>query len=195
MKPLLPVFSLILFLISCHSSDSDVTVSDEKFTIDFNSDAACIQNVNYNALSDDFAKLKTRDDLIVFYSSLTSRYQSGYSSISDINESVFVRVEYMLAQECFSESCDSKFRTEVLELAANHQKTKYGEYIHPLCAQKSGVFLMAIILVKERKGSEKFIDAKTLQKALLCLDRDEFISEDFSNTIIKCSERFLATIK
>ena len=209
MKSLILIFSLMLFLISCHSSDSDkttflldtptgevdVTVSDKKFTIDFNRDAACTQNVNYDVWPDEFAKLKTRDDLIAFYRSLTSRYQPGYSSMSDNNESVFARSEYMLAQECFSDNCDSKFRTEVLQLAANHQKTKYGEYISLSCAQKSGVFLMAVILVKERNSSEEFIDTETLQKALLCLSSDEFVDENFSNTIIECSKRFLATNK
>ena len=94
----------------------------------------------------------------------------------------------MLAQECFSDRCDSKTRKEVLQLAANFQKGKYAEYT---CAQKSGVFLMAVILAKEWELSSKFIDAATLQQALLILNREKPVEKDFSNLIVECSENFL----
>jgi len=61
----------------------------------------------------------------------------------------------------------------------------------PSCARKSGVFLMAVILVKERNNSSEFIDAKTLQHALLCLSSDDYITKDFSDLIVEISEKFL----
>ncbi len=97
----------------------------------------------------------------------------------------------MLAQECFSDRCDSETRKEILLLVANRQKGKYEKYTNPSCTQKSGVFLMAVILAKEREKSAAFIDAATLQQALLCWSSDANVSEDFSKKIIGCSEALI----
>lgn len=101
----------------------------------------------------------------------------------------------MLAQECFNDHCDSKVREKVLQLAISFQKDKYEEYTRPTRTQRTGVFLMAVILVKERIHSAKFIEAAILQEALLCLNIDKRISEDFSKSIIESSEKFLIDSK
>ena len=177
----------------------NLTVGNETFTVDFRIDDFCqwyyFYYMDYEKIKIEppkLAELKTRDDLINLYKTFKPFFQPGYSSMMDWVEMFFVRVEYILAQECFSDLCDSKTRKEVLQLASNFQRGKYnGEYTLPWCTQKTGVFLMAVILVKEREVSAKYIDAVTLQQALLCLNSDNFESEEFSNLITERSEKFL----
>jgi len=208
MKSIVYMFSLMMLMASCNSSNEDTTfinapieevkliVQNETFTVDFRFDFVCNELAIFEALSDEFAKLKTKDDLINFYKNCKPIYLPSYSSMwPDNGERIFARVEYMLAQECFSDRCDSETRKKILQLAANHQKAKYAEHIRPSCAKKTGIFLMAVILAKERNGSTKHIDAETLQQALLFLNNDAYVSEDFSNLIIQCSEKFLTNGK
>lgn len=205
MKLFISISFFILLMVSCHSSEDEllnmpfgeevITVANETFKVDFNFDDVCKQYDIFNVLPDEFAKLKTKNDLLNYYKTLSPGFLPSYSSMwRDNGELVFVRVEYMLAQECFSDRCDSKFRKEVLRLAINHQKAKYKEYTYPCCAQKSGVFLMAVILIKE-KNSTKIIDQAILQKALLCLSDGMPVSEEFSQLIIEYSEYFLINNK
>ncbi|MDR1200797.1 MAG: hypothetical protein LBL58_04070 [Tannerellaceae bacterium] len=209
------IFTCMLMALtaSCHSSDEsssseeeaallnnptdNVTVecSAETFTFGFTFDTYCELKINFDVLPGIFAELKTRTDLINHYKTLKSGFLPSYSSMVDTWESVWVKTEYMLAQECFSDQCGSAIRREVLQLAANHQKSKYKEYTAPWCTQKSGIFLMAVILAKERKSSAEIIDSATLQQALLCFSEDVFISEDYSNLIIEYSEKFLTDSK
>lgn len=210
MKTVAVISLFLLLLTSCHSSDDNTKVllnnpdreiksteSDETFTVDFGYDASIKQHIDYNVLPETFAKLKTRDDLIDFYKSSRPVFLPGYSSMTDNNESVFVKVEYRLAQECFSDSCDSETRKEVLQLVVDKQKNKFEEYTMPYHTRRTGVFLMAVILVKERAGSAKYIDTETLQKALLCLNSEiiPIITEYFSNSIVKSAENFLTNTK
>jgi hypothetical protein len=209
MKTLKIICSLMLLMSSCHSSSDEtitllnkpiekvtISVSNETFTVDFKINASCKQDyMDQDILTSVFAKLKTRNDLLSFYRTLKPNFSPGYSSLRpDNGEYQFVMSEYMLAQECFSDDCNTNFRCDVLQLAINYQKQKYNEErgICPFCARKTGVFLMAVILVKEWNSSSQFIDAITLQHALLCLsDEETFVCEDFSNLIIDCSEVFL----
>lgn len=205
MKTLLVIVSFIFILLSCHSSDDNSTfflnhptqeviliVNDETFTVDFNLNATCNEFMENGVLPREISKLKTRDDLINYYKTLLPGFSLGYSSIKpDITECVFVKVEYMLAQECFSDLCDFQTRKEVLKLVLDYQKSKYNEYTFPQCTQRTGVFLMAVILIKERKNSTCVIESTTLQKALLCLSDESSVSEDFSSLFIDISEKFL----
>ena len=185
-------------LLNIPTNEARLTVANEIYTVDFRFDIICNQLKIFEVLPDEFAKLKTRDELINYYKTLMPGFLPSYSSMwPDNKERIFARVEYMLAQECFSEQCDSRTRKEVLQLAANYQKAKWSDYeldryINPYCAQKTGIFLMAVILVKERNSSSEFIDEKTLQQALLCLNSDDYISKDFSDLIIESSEKFLS---
>jgi len=212
--------SFMLLMVSCQSpsdeggttllnapvSEVKLSVENETFTVDFRiKPQSCLHfYMGQNILPDVFEKMKTRDDLIDLYKNSLPAFLPGYSSVSpDKTEQKFVKIEYVLSQECFSDRCDSKTRKEVLQLVSNYQKAKYREDINPSCTQKSGVFLMAVILVKEWKHSSKFIDAETLQQALLFLSIDEKIDDfsdiwdfihytrNFSNLIIECSEKFL----
>ena len=194
----------MLLMVSCNYSDNEITTSDEAvtftianetFTADFKLNVACEHDFIQWGLPESLANLETRDDLINFYKNSHAPVQMGYSSSHTRGESDFVMLEYKLAQECFSDNCDSEYRKEVLQLAADFQKAKYSEYNIVDCARKSGVFLIAVILAKEWENSAEFIDAKTLQQALLYLNNDKFVSKDFSNFIIECSEKFLANSK
>lgn len=196
---------LILLMASCHSSNEEdaillntpietvnLNVANETFTVDFRFDVVCKQYMDQDILPSVFAELKTRNDLINYYKTLKPGFLPGYSSLwPDNGEYLFVKIEYMLAQECFNDRCDSNTRKEILQLVSDFQKSKYEEYRCPCCAQKTGVFLMAVILAKERNSSIKIIDAPTLQKALLYLNNEEYVSEDFSNLIVECSKKFL----
>ena len=183
-----------------------VTVGDKIFTVDFRFDADCKQNMQLQfdgiLVASRFANVKTRDDLINFYKFRQPSFLPSFSSEFDYNEVIFVKAEYLLSQECFSDLCESATRKEVLQLAIDKQKAKINRefYINPYCVQKSGIFLMAIILLKERSASVNFIDDETLQKALLYLRSDTRVkedlsdlydTEDFSNFIIECSGKFL----
>ena len=182
-------------LLNAPIEEVKLTVLNETFTIDFRFNTSCELNMSNWDLSEPFAKIKTRDDLLNYYETSHAPIQIGYSSLMTNHESVFAMLEYKLAQECFSDNCDSEFRKKVLQLATNFQKQKYLEYSVVSCAKKSGVFLMAVILVKEIEHTIKFINGATLQEALLCLNKDNYVSEDFSNFIIECSENFLTNSK
>jgi len=194
----------MLLMASCHYSDNELTrtngtvtltVVNETFKVDFRFCVNCRKDMSNWDLSGPFAGMKTRDDLLNLYKTKHVPIQMGYSSFNTGSESVFAMLEYKLAQECFNDNCDSEFRKEVLQLATNFQKAKYQEYNTVFCAQKSGVFLMAVILAKEREHTIEFVDRATLQQALLCLSNDKFVSEDFSNLIIEYSEKFLTSNK
>jgi len=204
MKTKISIICFVMLLVSCHSSidngsglvnnpigEVEINTSDESFKVDFGYDDNIKSCMDQNVYPEAFAKLKTREDLINYYKTLIPGFQKGYSNESDFNEFAFVKVEYMLAQECYDDQCDSKTRNEVLQLVVNNQKEKYGPEILPSSTQRTGAFLMAVILVKERDHSIKFIDADTLQKALLCLNNDNWVHEDFSNLLVECSENFL----
>lgn len=196
------VFSMLL-LMSCHSSDDNttllnvpvdeviLTVANETFTVNFNFSAENEQHMSYYDLSKPFAEINTKDDLIDCYKTSRTPFQHGASSYISGGDAIFAMLEYKLAQECFSDDCKSEFRKEVLQLAANHQKAKHKEYNSLFCSNRSGVFLMAVILLKERNSSIKIIDAKTLQQALLCLSDYDMFTKELSELIIECSEKFL----
>ena len=209
MKILILIASFMFLMASCNSSDEErttllntptgnvkLTLPNEEFTVDFTFGASCIAYTNGEILKDVFSELKTRDDLIDYYKTLRPAFLPIYSSMwPDNREYIFVRIEYTLAQECFSDRCSSNIRKEILQLVTNYQKDKYQEYTHPACTQKSGVFLMAVILAKERNSTVKIIDTVTLQQALLCLNSENSVNEDFSRLIIECSEAFLTNSK
>jgi hypothetical protein len=173
------------------------TVGDKDFTVNFRFDTYC-QGVKDYFYTQRIRQLKTRDDLIDYYEPyINASFTSSYDPhVGKYTESMLVKIEYMLAQECFSNDCESEIRKEVLRLVVAVQKAKYdrnreaSDYYY--CFEKTGVFLMAVILLKERDDSAKFIDDDTLQQALLCLNVDTYgVDEEFSNLIIDCSEKFL----
>ena len=198
----LVVFACLLMMLmaSCQSSDESteatllllnepyeevmLTVLNETFTVDFS--VSCLM-----LMDDLFMSKWTRDSLIHRYKEIKPYFSPGFMNQAMWQDQQVSVYEYLLAQECFSDLCSSKIREEVLRLVINIQKAKYDEYVYLGCAIKTGVFLMAVILVKERENSAKFIDAATLQKALLFLSYDNYDMQTFSDLIIDSSEKFL----
>ena len=209
MKTIINVMCFCVFLfVSCNSSldvketkllntpvdKVNFTIENYSFEIDFRFDDDCSQNFSNWDLSERLDQIKTRDDLFNIYKNSKSPYQHGASSSVSSNESFFSMIEFKLSQECFSNKCNSDFRKEILNFAIIFQKEKFSEYNSVYCAQKSGVFLMAVILAKEN-AFPKFIDSSTLQKALLSLSSEELITKEFSDLMIECSENFLTYTK
>jgi hypothetical protein len=90
----------------------------------------------------------------------------------------------------------------VLQLAVNKQEAKYDrkQYVYRGDPIKTGIFLMAVILVKERAYSAEYIDVATLQQALLSLNSDRLNTEtdalsNLSNSILENSRNFLINNK
>ena len=182
-KQLIFYCSLFLLLASCYHSD------EEKDIFKF---PPCYENC-FNYIWGKLDTLKIMNDGLDYYKNLKPGFLPSYSSRSDDSECIFTLVEYQLAKKCFSNSCDSKFREDVLRVAVKQQKMKYSDenYISPFCAQRSGVFLMAVILAKEHVRSSKIIDPITLHRALHSFSNGDIVEEDFSNKMIRCSETFL----
>ena len=210
MKSIVFTCLFVVLISSCNSSSDGenllnsptdkvtLKVLNEEYSIDFRLGIVCDELKIFEVLQNEFSKLKTREDLINYYKTLPPYFSPKYSSMIDNGERIFSRVEYMLAQECFDENCNSKIRYKVLQLVVNKQKAKWNDenYIMPSCAHKTGVFLMAVILAREKSNSSKiFIDSTNLQKALLSLSSDEFISKDFNDLIIESSEILLINSK
>jgi len=213
MKAQIIVVFFMLFMWSCSSSidgtmllnapteEVKLTVENETFIVDFRFDVGCKQNMSNWDLPEAYAKLKTRNDLLNFYKTCKVPIERGPYHIPTSFGAMFPIIEYRLAQECFSDKYNSEFRKEVLQLAVNMHTRELDTdpmnsfYTIESCAKKSGVFLMAVILAKERKHTTNLIDRATLQQALLFLSNDEFVSEDFHKFIIECSEKFLTNSK
>ena len=177
----------------------NITVANETFTIDFTRNGTCVDTYVYNDGSSysyiDFIKTNewTIDNLINSYKNIRPPFKPGYMDLAAWEELQLSSIEYILAQECFSDHCNSKIREEVLQLVFDRQKGKYDhkQYVCYGCAIKTGVFLMAVILVKEYENSAAFINKKSLQQALLCLNNEDLDIEEFSNVFIEYSKKFL----
>jgi hypothetical protein len=226
MKPFITICSLLLLMASCHSSTEEpfppeppigppveegtplllapddlvtITVADETFTVDF------LRSNDIQAMYDWILTgilKETREAYIDRYK-IKNNYIIGAYDAAKGSEAEFVQLEYALAQECFSDRCDSELRKEILQLVVDKQKPKYETpYVYYSYAIHSGVFLMAVILVKERAYSAEYIDSGTLQEALLFLNDFDYFTEgpvgygsDFSDLIVDCAQKFLTDNK
>ena len=224
MKPFIVICACLLWMTSCHPADTveppvdppvvppaeegtplllepnemvTITVADETFMVDF-SRSNDIQ-VMYDWVNLPFPL--TWEAYVARYAKKEAGGSSFATDAAMLSVAEFVRIEYILAQGCFSDDCTSEKRKEVLQLAIDKQRPKY-ENPHGwlVWSIQTGVFLMAVILVKERVYSVDFIDAGTLQQALLFLnDYDDFPDEEniinFSNLIVDCAQNFLTENK
>lgn len=140
-------------------------------------------------------KIKTREELISYYKTLTPSFLAGYSSIFDFNHYDFAKVEYLLAQECFQDNCSSQTRRDVLISAVDKQKHKFGiPYVTPSLTRRTGTFLIAVILLKENDNSfvQSLLNNVDLQRTLLCLNNDIWMDDEtFNNSLIQYAENFL----
>ena len=179
-----------------------LTGANETFTVDFTPGYIFL---NYRLWIETF---KTRDAIIDQYKSRSpSRKTNNFLYDYEIRKDHDLEfLEYVLAQECFSDDCDSETRMGVLQLVVEKQKLKVIPElkIYHYASVKSGIFLMGVILLKEYEDSAKFIDAETLQEALLILRIDEDGYKEFddfedylnyhagiNHLYIECSEQFL----
>ena len=160
--------------------------SKGKFTVDFSIGSSLY--VTPTSYEDAKNYYETRGDLINRYKAIRTFYPA-YDNMAFMTAMWLISLEYMLAQECFSDRCTSEERKAVLQLVVEKQKKKYegDSGVGSLGAGRSGVFLMAVILAKERGRSAKIIDSETLQHALWALT----VYDYDRNLILSCSEEFL----
>ena len=183
-----------------------ITVGDEAFMVDFSrsDDIQYFYEQQYWELKEGeyvpwvFFPKTTREGYINFYKQMNGFFSATLET-AKYSEIDFVKAEYTLAQECFSDRCNTETRKEVLQLVIDKQRRKYENNVYYSYAIHSGVFLMAVILVKEYVLSAKYIDHETLQKALLFLNDFDYFTEgpvnygkDFSELIVECARNFLA---
>lgn len=93
------------------------------------------------------------DKLAGYYGRNKLAYNFSYSSNSliDGGEIVYPPVEYALAQECFRDDCPTEARKIILKMALDKHKRKTGiPYLLSFNSRRTGMFLMAVILAKER---------------------------------------------
>jgi len=180
-----------------HAPTREVTVkiSDTTLMLDFSLDERMNSAIFSEFGENEIKKIKTREDLLSYYPTLHPLFQPGYSSMSDINEYIFTKTEYLLAQECFHDDCSSQTRKGVLRIVVGNQKKKFGvAYTSPSLTRRTGAFLIAVILVKE--GDDSFIqslkDDVDMQKTLSCLGSDIWIDEEVNNKLIYSAEIFLS---
>jgi hypothetical protein len=210
MKSLAFMFSLMVCFISCQPSNADININppllsiptgevmlttmlNENFTVNFTRGDTFLDSC-YGRFNE-WVAIKNRTELINNYKNIYPAFQPMYSNVSVMAENILVTYEYALAQECFSDDCSSKIRKEVLYKAIELQKSKRDEERCVTLSNglKTGMFLMAIILVKERDKSVKIIDTAALQRALLFWRSDEWDELlSFSALITEYSEKFLA---
>ena len=79
-----------------------------------------------------------------------------------------------------------------LRIAVDKQKHKYDEYKNSFTARQTGIFLMAVILVRENDAS--FVSAvhgNTDFKKALLLNRDIRTDKEFGDMLIRYAEFFL----
>ncbi len=209
MKRLIVIVCIIPFLSGCKSLEDigkilshspteelNVTISNAKIKVDFSLDENMRDVIASEIGQNIIDNIKTREELIDYYKTLLPYFQPGYSSMSDDNHYVFAKVEYLLAQECFQNDCSSLVRRDVLENAVDKQKHKFGTpYIAPSFTRRTGTFLIAVILLKEKDDSfiQFLINDVDFQKVLLCLNHNTWMDgEEFNNKLIQYAENFLA---
>ena len=226
-RPVIIIGSLLLWMASCHPADNieppveepmveepveegtplllepneavTITVADETFTVDFSVSEKHMQWMFLPQYDLNFLQ-KTREGYVAAYKEYTG-FPSNATDAAHYRMAMLMRLEHALAQECFSDQCTPEIRKEVMQKVVDIQKRKYdrSRYVELTYAIHSGVFLMAVIMVKERAYSAQCIDSETLQKALLFLDDFDYITEeslmyygrDFSNLIVECAQNFL----
>jgi hypothetical protein len=137
----------------------------------------------------------TRGGLICFYEARRPSFEYVYSSyfnpFSD-NDYVFPKLEYLLAQECLQDNCSSQTRKAVLRIAVEKQKHKYDAYKNSFTARRTGIFLMAVILVMENDAAFISVVHKNMDfKNASLLNQDIRTDKEFSDTLIRYAENFL----
>ncbi len=189
-----------------------VNTGDQSVEIDFTPDETIEEAIFYRnpyymdngriSEGDLFYTFSTFDKLAEYYDRCQLGYQPSYSSLSEPygGETVFPPIEYALAQECFRDDCPAETRKAILRMALDKHERKISDpYLASSSSRRTGMFLMAVILVKEKDAA--FLTAVSenpdIQNALrLNLDTESQLSMldiDGENDLIICqlAENFL----
>jgi hypothetical protein len=172
-----------------------VNTTNMNIKIDFNCDEYMASHILSEYGQVPLDTIHTLGRLIRFYEARQPNFEYSYSShlnpYSD-NDYVFPKMEYLLAQECFQEGCSSQTRKVVLQIAINKQQHKYEEDKRSFTARQTGIFLIAVILVKEKDTA--FVAAvaenRDFQDAL-CLNQNIRTDMEFCDNMIQFAKRFL----
>ena len=140
-----------------------VKIAGQSVTIDFRTDAIIAEAISYRSPYYDNEQIIERDlfdafptvgQLIDYYDRCQFGYDIGYSSYKAPDyldgETVYPPIEYALAQECFHDNCPTDIRKAVLRMALDKHESKRGLYLRSHTARRTGLFLMAVILIKEK---------------------------------------------
>jgi hypothetical protein len=178
-----------------HAPAGKVHIATANVEIDFSCDEFMASNIlsEYGQAAID--TVYSRGELIRFYEARHPGFEYVYSSLFNPyndNDYVFPKVEYLLAQECLQDNCSSQTRKVVLRIAIDKQKHKYDAYKRSFTARQTGIFLMAVILIRENDAA--FISAvhknTDFQNALI-LNQDIRTDKEFSDTLFRYAEKFL----
>lgn len=131
--------------------------------------------------------------LVDIYKKYCARYSRGYLNYDPERNNVPVerdgnyvlfKLHYALAQECFQDDCSTQTRKAVLQMVLDRQIAKNSEWLTgqelfienaiQTPAKKSAIFLMAVILTKEKDADfiAAVIENQGLQQKAICLNVD-----------------------
>lgn len=193
---IVPVYEQELELSRQPVEDVIIEVPGKELTIDFES-KEFIKDCIFGAAGEAAVKdIRTRGELVHFYQNRETHFQYGYSSFFDFdNDGDFVlpKLEYALAQECFQDNCSSDTRRAILQAVIEKQKLKYEEYLNTYTTIRTGLFLMTVILLKEKDMA--FIRAMDKDKEIqntLSLTPETNCDKEFGKKMIQYSINFLS---
>jgi hypothetical protein len=179
-----------------HAPSGKIHIADAKVEIDFGCDEYMASHIfsEYGLAAID--KISLRGELIRFYERRNPVFEDMYSSFFDPlndNNYVLAKLEYLLAQECVQDNCSSPTRRAILRIAVDKQKHKYGEHKLSYATRQTGIFLIAVILVRENDAD--FISAvhehTDFQNALL-LNQYIRTDKEFADMLIRYAEQQLS---
>jgi hypothetical protein len=178
-----------------HAPAGKVHIATAKVEIDFSCDEYMASHILSGYGQPAIDSIYTRGGLIRFYEERRPGFEYQYSSYfnpNDDNDYVFPKLEYLLAQECLQDNCSSQTRKVVLRIAVDKQKHKYAEYKNSFTARQTGIFLMAVILVRENDAAfTSAVHKHTDFQNTLLLSMDIRVDKEFSDVMIRYAENFL----
>ena len=165
-----------------------VKIADQTVKIDFSLDDIMREDIfcvleyyfdNGKSVEGDlFKKFSTIGKLADYYNRSQLFYEYGYSSLRRPSQFdgniVYSKIEYALAQECFKDECSSMTRKAVLQMVLDKHEVKRIPYVISYSTIRTGLFLMAVILVKEENTA--FLDTireNLIYQKVLSMNLDE----------------------
>jgi len=142
----------------------DVETENQTVKIDFSLDEALSYGISFELTQyfvrpqvfegDLFEAFPTVGKLAGYYNRRDLCYNGGLSSIFyfpyENGEIVYTKIEYLLAQECLRDDCCTSTRKAILQTAVKEHKHKMVPYKDTWRTRRTGMFLMAVVLVMEK---------------------------------------------